>query len=84
MQAFNGPNATFTLFMTSIVSGTRTIPSGYLFWLYQGNTYSSNYGTLILTNTNNVLSGSFSASGYSSSYSSPISVTFSDVKQVGL
>ena len=90
MQAFIGGVAVFTLYPNSINSGTYPLSTQYLYWIIQSPTIytvNSSGGSLTMTNSANLLSGTFTAMGniFSGTGPSPtkIRATFSNVKQLG-
>jgi hypothetical protein len=90
VQAFIGGTAVVTLWPGSISSGTYALSSQYLYWIIQAPaiyTVNSSGGTATISNSNNILSGSLTASGniYTGTGPSPttISATFSNVRQAG-
>ena len=90
MQAFIGGIPVITLWPGSINSGTYPLSTQYLYWIIQSPavyTVNSSGGTLTMTNSANLLSGTITALGniWSGTGPSPtkIRATFSNVKQLG-
>ncbi len=90
MQAFKNSEAVFTLWPGSFATNTVSLKRQYVYWIYKTGIYSpeeARPGSLTLTNSNDVLSGSFTANGTVYSGTGPaagkISATFANVRQTG-
>jgi len=87
IRVYSGATAVITSYPGYVTSGARSLSYQSAYWYKLPSTiYTSTSGTLYLTNNNNVLSGTLNASGsyYSgttSSSTSTISATFSNVPQ---
>ena len=90
IQAFVGGVAIITVWPSNFNSGTSALAYRYLYWIIQSPsiyTVNATGGMITLTNSNNLISGSLSASGdiYSGTGTSPttVSATFSNVRELG-
>ena len=92
VQAFIGSLAVITLWPSGVTTHTQSLSSQYVYWIpvTSSNTvYTASTGTLNLTNTSNILSGSISSNGtkWSGSGTAPTSTivaNFSDARKIGV